>query len=80
MADILPKHAKRYGPDGAEQAFMHYEKFHGIKPTLASDRLHEIKHGMGYPANRSVVFDRTGNIYDPDTLEWIGSLTAGGAE
>jgi len=82
VADVLPRHAKRFGPaeDGARKAFAHLDKYHGISPTLASERLHEIKERMGYSADKNVIFDRTGNVYDPDNLEWIGSLTDGGAK
>lgn len=59
---------------------MRLERFHGIRQTLASDRLHEIKSKLGYTADTNLVFDFTGNVYDPGTLEWVGSLTEGGAK
>lgn len=82
MADRLPKHAKRYGSSKPEieRMYAHLSDEHGISPELASERLHELKQKLGYAADDNIVFDRTGNAYDPVTLEWIGSLTAGGAK
>jgi hypothetical protein len=43
-------------------------------------RLHEIKAATGRGPADDVVFDLTGNVYDPGTGELLGSLTAGGAK
>jgi hypothetical protein len=76
MAHKLPPRAKRFSAPDA--LYKHLEKYHGIAPTTASNRLHEIKDRCGYGAADNVIFDRTGNLYDPETLGWIGSLTEGG--
>jgi len=57
----------------------HLARYCGIKKELSSKRLHKIKEENGFPGDRNVVFDFSGTVYDPDTLEIIGSLTAGGA-
>jgi hypothetical protein len=56
------------------------EKHHGIDPLLAKARLHVIKPGAGRGGEDNVVFDLTGNIYNPKTGELLGSLTQGGAK
>ena len=45
---------------------------------MASKRLHEIKEALGYAPDDDLLFDMTGNIFDPKTREWIGSMTEGG--
>jgi hypothetical protein len=64
----------------AAALYKHLHDYHGIRPELASERLHYIKDRMGYAAADDVLFDRTGNLYDPVTREWVGSLTEGGAK
>jgi hypothetical protein len=56
------------------------ERFHGIDQHLASERLHTMKSKLGYHPDDNVIFDLTGNVYDPRTLELLGSLTEGGAK
>jgi RHS repeat-associated protein len=56
------------------------ERYHGIDRALASERLHEIKAATGRGPADNVLFDLTGNVYDPVTRESLGSLTAGGAQ
>jgi hypothetical protein len=60
--------------------FRHLEKYHGIDPRLASERLHQIKARNGLPGNADLIFDMTGNVYSPNTLESLGSLTEEGAK
>lgn len=57
----------------------HLENHHGIEPALASDRLHYIKESTGRRGDDDLAFDITGNVYDPETHEYLGSLTQGGA-
>ena len=64
----------------SSDVFKHLEKYNGIDPRLASDRLHEIKKASGRGGADNVIFDMTGNVYDPITKEWLGSLTQGGAQ
>lgn len=52
---------------------------HGIDPNVASDRLHAIKQANGLGGADNVVFDLTGNVWDPRTGDYLGSLTQGGA-
>lgn len=56
------------------------KSYHGIDPVLASERLHNLKDKCGYGADDNVIFDFCGGVYDPETLDWIGSLTEGGAQ
>jgi hypothetical protein len=82
VANRLPQHAKRFSADesSARVAFARLKRFHGIDEELASERLHAIKKRLGYAPNDNVILDFTGNVYDPHTLDWIGSLTEGGAK
>lgn len=63
-----------------EHVFRHLEKYHGIDRRLASDRLHDIKSKNGLPNDTDLIFDMTGNVYSPTTLELLGSMTQGGAK
>ena len=65
--------------EGAREAFSHLREHHGIGEYLASERLHAIKARSGYSGDVNVRIDRTGNVYDPESLEVLGSLTEGGA-
>jgi len=58
----------------------HLQKHHGIDPKLASQRLHDIKKATGRGGADNVIFDMTGNVFDPKTGERLGSLTEGGAK
>lgn len=57
----------------------HLRRYCGISRELASKRLHQIKKDHGFPGDRNVILDFTGNIFDPESRENIGSLTLGGA-
>jgi RHS repeat-associated protein len=63
----------------AAEIFRRLERFHGIDPVTASERLHDIKRTAGHGPADNVIFDLTGNIYD-QIGNWIGSLTQGGAK
>ena len=76
MADKLPEHAKRFS--SAQALYQHLKEYHGISEATASERLHRIKQQCGSGAADNLVFGRTGDLYDPVTLEWVGSLTLGG--
>ncbi|KZM74615.1 hypothetical protein AWN90_21265 [Nocardia terpenica] len=52
-------------------------RYHGIDRNTASDRLHAIKAAHGRGGADNVLFDMSGNVYDPATREWLGSLTQG---
>lgn len=52
---------------------------HAISPELASQRLHALKQSNGLGGADNVVFDRTGNVFDPRSGDLLGSLTQGGA-
>ncbi len=62
----------------SQEIFRRVEKYHGIPQHVASERLHQIKRQTGRPGDANVLFDLTGNVYDPVTKEWLGSLTSGG--
>jgi len=64
----------------AAEIFRRLERFHGISEKLASQRLHAIKEAAGRGPSDNVLFDLTGNVYNPATREWLGSLTQGGAK
>ncbi len=76
MAQSLPPNARRTRDE--EEVFRRLERYHGIEQALASRRLHGIKQQAGRQADDPVLFDLTGNVYDPATLEWLGGLTEGG--
>jgi hypothetical protein len=78
MHGRLPEHAKVFTVAAA--LYDHLAENHGISPALASERLHYIKNRLGYGAADNVLFDHTGNLYDPVTRQWLGSLTEGGAK
>lgn len=80
MANRLPEHAKRFGSSKSEirRLYRHLTEFHGISAEVASERIHEIKEKLGFAADYNLIFGQTGDVYDPVTLEWIGSLTVGG--
>lgn len=58
--------------------FGRLEKYHRIDPRTSGLRLHAIKTAAGRGGEANVDFDRTGNVYDPDSGERLGSLTQGG--
>ena len=60
--------------------FKRLKKYHGIDSNIASKRLHDIKYSTGRGGADNVVFDLTGNVYDPNTGELLGSLTQGGTK
>jgi len=76
--DRLPPGAQRFAADQIDALYAHLQRFHGIAPEVARQRIHALKAHFGYGGADNVVFDRTGNVYDPVTLEWLGSLTQGG--
>ena len=57
----------------------HLQEFHGISEALASKRLHKLKELYDL-RGADVIFDFTGGVYAPDSLESMGTLTAGGAK
>jgi hypothetical protein len=71
---VIPGHPFR-GANAAQDAFKHLEQFHGISPTVASERLHNIKAAYGLGAADNVVIGRTGDVYNSQTGERLGSLT-----
>jgi hypothetical protein len=54
----------------------------GISRELASKRLHNLKADYGLPGGQNVIFDLCGGVYVliGTDLEYLGSLTAGGAQ
>jgi hemin uptake protein HemP len=80
MANRLPDGAQRFGPLEIDRMYAHLAKNHKISPHLARQRLHAIKSHYGYRGDDNIIFDHTGNAYDPVSLEWLGSLTEGGAK
>jgi len=73
----LPSNARTF--QKVKDAYKHLDDFHGIDSTLASERLHQIKAIEGLGPADNVLIDMTGNVYHSVTLEWLGSLTEGGA-
>ncbi len=77
-ANFLPMTA-----EGVAELFEHLRVRHGIHPLDARERLHKIKQKCGFHG-QNVALDWTGNVYspvgylNPETREWLGSLTAGG--
>jgi hypothetical protein len=50
------------GPNAHAHAYTHLERFHGLDPTVASNRLHKIKALAGLGAADDVVIGRTGTF------------------
>ncbi len=63
------------GPNAARDAFKHLEKYSGVDPIVASERLHQIKEAAGLGPADNAIIGRTGDVYNPYTGERIGSLT-----
>jgi hypothetical protein len=78
----LPKTAKLYTTDEAltDIVFPSLERYQGISPHLASERLHAIKEANGRGGADNVVVHISGDVYSPETGELLGSLTQGGAK
>lgn len=77
-ARTLPSNAR--STTNAQEVFRRLQKFNGISPELASDRLHAIKSAMGFGGADNVLFDLSGGVYHPTTRLFLGSLTEGGAK
>jgi hypothetical protein len=73
--ETLPLHVATHP---IQYVYKHLAKHHGIAEHVASNRLHRIKTGHGLPANFSLLFHKTGNVYRADNRAFLGSLTAGG--
>jgi RHS repeat-associated protein len=80
VRNTLPANARTFSNEKA--AFQHLDKFNGISPNLASERLHQIKQAAQTSRGGAdnVLFDRSGGVWDPKTREFLGSLTEGGAK
>jgi hypothetical protein len=63
------------GPDAPQKAFRHLERFCGLEPKVASNRLHKIKARAQLSATDDVIIGRTGDVYNATTGEHLGSLT-----
>ena len=68
----LPSNARRTANE--DEIFWRLEKYHGVDKHKASELLHEIKQASGRGGSDNVLFDLTGGVYDPFTLENIGNL------
>jgi hypothetical protein len=68
----LPANARTAGID---EIYRRLQQYHGIDAATASERLHLGKQALGYGANDNLLFDLTGNVFDPVTREWLFSLT-----
>jgi hypothetical protein len=76
--DPLPQNAR--STFDANEVFRRLAKYHGVSAPTASGRLHRLKSANGRGPADNVLFDLTGNVYDPDTRAWLGNLTAGGGD
>ena len=65
-----------------EAAAAHISKYCKISVQLASKRLHDLKAFRGIAGNHNVIFDLSGGVYIEvgKRLEYVGSLTTGGAK
>jgi hypothetical protein len=75
MGGKLPSNAR--STTNERGIFRRLDRFHGLAPTVAGHRLHEIKLRTNRGAGDQVFFDLTGGVYDPHTLDWLGALTEG---
>jgi hypothetical protein len=82
MSGKLPENARRLSlaDSSINELFRRLERYHGISPVIAGERIHRLKRQLGRGAADNLLFDLTGNAYDPDTLEHVGSLTEEGAK
>lgn len=74
---VLPSNAR--STTNVSEIFRRLERYNGIDPRLASERLHQIKAVTGRGPDDNVLFDLSGGVYDPINRTWLGSLTEGGA-
>jgi len=58
-----------------QEVYRRLQQYQGSSSVVASQRLHEGKQALGIPANANLLFDMTGNVYDPATSELLFSLT-----
>ena len=63
------------GMHAPERAYEHLEHYHGLDQSIASNRLHKIKHAAGLAPDDDVAIGRTGDVYNEATGERLGSLT-----
>ena len=63
------------GKNAPTKAYEHLEKFHGLDPKVASNRLHVLKKQGGLRASDDVAIGRTGDVFNERTGERLGSLT-----
>jgi RHS repeat-associated protein len=74
---VLPAAAR--STTNVAEVFRRLQQFNGIDPTLASERLHQIKAAAGLGAAENVLFDLSGGVYHPVTRALLGNMTTGGA-
>ncbi len=72
--DEIPGNPFR-GEDAPERAYRHLQRYHGVDPGEASDRLHAIKQRHGLGAAERVVIEKTGGVLPESSGELLGSLT-----
>jgi RHS repeat-associated protein len=72
----LPFRARTF--ENFNEAARHLQRYHGVRRADASRRLHAIKRAHGYGGKDNLLIDRTGNVYDPRSREWLGTLVKGG--
>lgn len=63
------------GPNAPQEAFDHLRKYPGVNPEVASNRLHRLKEPGGLGPADNVAIRRTGDVYNAQTGERMGSLT-----
>ena len=71
----LPGKKYFFGPNAPTEAYKHLQKYHGIDPNVASNRLHKIKQKAGLGGADDVVIGRTGDVYNAETGDFLGHLT-----
>jgi hypothetical protein len=78
MLRILPDNARPLR--NVAEVFRRLVQYNKVSPDLASARLHAIKQAAGRGGAHNVIFDRSGGVYNPQTREFLGSLTEGGGD
>jgi phosphopentomutase len=63
------------GQAAPEKAYDHLKKNHGVDPEVASNRLHRLKEQTGMGPTDNVAIGKTGDVYNAQTGERLGSLT-----
>ena len=79
LEDAISRGAKtRTGASGWNDIVRRLKDYHGVEPEMARVRIHAIKQAYGIPADQDLTFGLTGDVWDPVSGEYLGTLTGKG--